>query len=272
MKRLAAISTFSAVVLFCGCAGAPPPVKNASTLTPPSTSQTTPNIVGNWQFDLVSTTPGTPALTIAGGISQNGTAVSGALHVDGSKCVDRLTTIGFSGTLSAGTTSLTSVAVDGQVVTLTGKFSNTAFAGTYKIKGGCADGEAGNVTGENIPYIGNTLAGTFTSSANKAFDANGDISQSSSASADGSFGVSGTAAFDTPCFQTGTVRSGTSSSGSFVLGRSLVLEFETANGILTFVGTLGQDFREIHGSYTVSGGTCSDDGTAVLNISSPWDY
>jgi hypothetical protein len=273
MKRLAAIPALSVAVLVCGCASAPRPGGSVVLpLTPPPTSQTIPGILGNWQFNLVSTTPGAPAVTIAGGISRNGTAVSGALHVDGSNCVDRLTTVGFTGTVSADATSLTSAAVNGQVVTFTGNFSDTDFVGTYSIKGGCADGDAGKVMGDNIPYIANNLAGTFTNSANQTFDVSGDIAQSSSFSASGSFEISGTATFDKACFKAGTIRPGTFPSGSFILGRSVNLEFETGNGALIFLGTLSQDRSEMSGNYSVSGGSCDESGTAVLYVSSPWDY
>jgi hypothetical protein len=272
MKHPAAIPALSAAILICGCANAPRPGSHAVAAIPPSTSQATPNIVGNWQFNLVSTTPGAPAVTIAGGLRQSGTALSGALHVDGSKCVDRLTTVGFTGTVSAGATSLISTAVNGQVIAFTGNFTDTTFIGTYRIKGGCADGEAGKVVGGNIPYIGNTLAGTFTNSANKTFDVAGDIAQSGSASAAGSFEISGTAIFDMACFKAGTLKPGAFPFDSFILGRSVNLKFETGNGTLTFQGTLSQDRSEMSGNYSVSGGSCDESGTAVLYVSSPWDY
>lgn len=42
--------------------------------------------------------------------------------------------------------------------------------------------------------------GTFISSAQKIFKVSGDFAQSTIASSDGSFGISGTATFDMPCF------------------------------------------------------------------------
>ena len=52
---------------------------------PPSSG---PNVAGNWQFSTTSTA-GMPPATIAGGINQSGSSVSGAVHVGGSKCFDR---------------------------------------------------------------------------------------------------------------------------------------------------------------------------------------
>ena len=50
------------------------------------------------------------------------------------------------------------------------------------------------------------------------------------------------------------------------------LEFDTSNGTLTFLETLSPDRSEIDGTYSISGGTCTDNGTAVLRVTSPWDY
>ena len=263
-----------ALTLLCGCGRESLPTEPTATRTPPAT-QVTLYIAGNWQFSATPTMPKALPLTIAGSISQNGAALSSALHIEGSKCFDRLTTIGFSGTVSAGTISLISAAIEGQVVTLTGNFGNTAFAGTYRIKGGCADGEMGKVIGNNIPYIGNTLSGSLTNSANRTFDVAGEIAQSGNANSDGSFELSGTSIFDTPCFKSGTIKPGMFPSGSFILGTTVSLEFETGNGTLAFLGTLSQDRSEISGNYAIASGTCEDSGTAVLSVSSawdPWDY
>ena len=91
-------------------------------------------MVGNWQFTAASTVPGKPPLKFAGSIGQAGAAVSGALHVDGSNCFDRLNTIGLTGTVTAVVSSLSSAPIDGQVVALTGTFADFTFNGTYRIK------------------------------------------------------------------------------------------------------------------------------------------
>ena len=95
---------------------------------------------------------------------------------------------------------------------------------------------------------------------------------SSNASTEGSFELSGTGTFDTPCFRAGTIKPGMFPSGSFILGTTVSLQFETGNGTLAFLGTLSQDRSEISGNYAIAGGTCEDSGTAVLTVSSPWDY
>jgi hypothetical protein len=80
--------------------------------------------------------------------------------------------------------------------------------------GGCADGDQGRVTGINIPYIANQLSGTFTNSAHETFNVAGDITQSGSANSEGSFEITGSVTFDSPCFNVGTVGPGTFPSGS----------------------------------------------------------
>ena len=282
MKHLSSTSCLlSVLVLLGGCGGGgrtsgPPP---ASSPAPPSDPPPHAlDIAGNWQFSTTSVA-GMAHATISGSIAQSGSSVSGAAHLDGSKCFDRLTTIGLTGTLTGSNISLTSTSVDGQVTTFTGSISNdalngadSALAGTYTIDGGCANGDHGNVTGIRIPFIANTLNGTFTTSGGETFDVVGDEAQFGTASSEGSFGITGTVTFSTPCFSSGTITPGTFPSGSFIIGTSVALEIETGNGTVTFLGTLNRDRSEIRGNYTVGGGTCDDTGTAVLVVSSPWDY
>jgi hypothetical protein len=274
MARLEIILALSATVLFCGCGGTPGPgPAPGSPASAVPTAPPTPLTPGNWQFTAASTVLGKPPLTFAGSIVYAGAAVSGALHVDGSSCFDRLTTIALTSTVTGNTTSLTSAAIDGQVVTFTGDFSGNTFNGKYKINGGCDTGDQGTLTGIHVSNIGNNLSGTFTNSAQRTFNVVGQIAQSDNASPDGSFPITGTATFDTPCFSAGTIQQGTFPSGSFILGMSVALEVETGKGILTFLGNLNQSGDgAVSGNYTVSGGGCDDSGTAVLQVAGEWDY
>jgi hypothetical protein len=269
MKCLVTMIALGASALFCGCGG------GMQIGTPGArTNAPTANVAGNWEFTATPSAMGRSPMTIAGSIRQAGTAVSSALHVLGTSCISRATTVSLTGSVAQGKLSLTSTAVDGQVVTLDGSVSTANFAGTYKIKGGCADGDQGSVVGTNIPSIANNLSGTFTNSAHGTFHMAGGIAENESASADGSYGITGSATFDTPCFKAGTLKAGTYSDGSFILGSTVALEFETENGSLIFVGTLSQDRSTISGSYELAGGSCDEDGTALLSFASasPWDY
>lgn len=295
MKHLATVFALSATVLLLGCAGVPRASMISTPTSPtaqPPVTPVPPNVVGDWQFSAASTVMGNPPLTFAGNISQAPSAVSGALHVDGSNCFNRLTPNGLTGTVTAGVTSLTFTTLDGQVVTLTGSFFDPnyyygtvvydTFTGTYTIDGSCAAGDRGTVTGNYIDSIARQsdptqLSGTFaSSSAQQIFHVTANIVQNDSASAAGSFEFTGNATFDTPCLGMGAITAGTYPSGSFILGTSVGLEFDTGSGTLTFLGKLNPDRNNISGNYTVSGGACNDSGTAVLSASSAglgyWDY
>lgn len=178
-----------------------------------------------------------------------------------------------TGTLQGSNITFISASLAGQVTTVRGSVTDTTFTGTYIITGGCANGDQGSVTGRKIPLIGNILTGTFTTSGGGTFDVAGNIDQANSASPAGSFGITGTVSFSTPCFSSGTFNSGMFPSGSFILGTS-VLEIGTGNGTVTFQGTTNPTTGQIKGAYAVTGGTCDQTGTAllVLRASTPWDY
>jgi hypothetical protein len=211
-------------------------------------------------------------MTIAGSISQSGNSISGAVHIEGSACFDRLTTVGLTGDPTSGNISLASTSVAGQVITFTGSFSGSTLTGTYAVEGGCADGDHGNLTGSEMPYIPNILNGTFATSGGTTFSVAGDVAQNANADPEGSFGISGKLTFNTSCFTSGTITPGAFPSGSFIIGTTIGLAIQTANGTFAFLGTLNRDKGEISGNYTVSGGTCDQTGTALLVTSSPWDY
>jgi len=277
MKHLQCVICLS-VLLLSGCGGGR--TTGSTSGSGPTSGPPPPGVsdVSNWQFNTMSAVPGMSPLTVAGSISVSGSSVSGAVHVVGSNCFDRLTTMGLTGTLTGGNISLTSASVAGQVATFTGTFSNYGtflpgqFTGTYAISGGCADGDQGTAIGLKILYIGNTLNGTFTRSGGGTFSVVGDMAQDSANSRAGSFAITGTVNFNTSCFGSGTMASGTFPSGSFILGNSVAFEIATSNGKVVFLGTLNPDTSVIDGHYTISGGTCDQTGTAVFVASSPWDY
>ena len=280
MKHCASILWLSTLLLLCGCgvgrtSGPPSGSTSGPTANPPPPGV---SLISNWQFSTTSTVAGMLPLTIAGSISVSGSSVSGAVHVAGSNCFDRLATVGLTGTLTGGSISLTSASVAGQVATFTGTFSDPGtflpghFTGTFAINGGCANGDQGNVTGVKVLYIGNTLNGTFTTSGGGTFSVVGDMAQDGTSSDAGSFAITGTVTFNTSCFSSGTMTAGTFPSGSFIMGTSVAFEIATGNGTVAFLGTLNTATGEIDGDYTISGGTCDQTGTAAFVASSPWDY
>jgi hypothetical protein len=89
MKHLASIFWLSALVLLCGCGG-------GETSDPRSGL----NITGNWHLNTTTTVLGTPPVTIAGSITQSGSSLNSAAHVDGSNCFDPLNTVSLTGALT----------------------------------------------------------------------------------------------------------------------------------------------------------------------------
>lgn len=225
---------------------------------------------GNWQFTTASTLGMTP-LSIAGSFNQSVSEVTAAVHVDGSNCFDRLTTVGLTGKLASNRITLASTSTNGQVITLVGDISGTSFAGTFTIEGGCAGGDQGSVIGVKMPSITSQLNGSFTTSGKETFTVTAQVSQGN-ASSDGTYGITGTATFGPSCFKSGTIASGTFPSGSFILGSSVILEIETDNGTVFFHGTVNQATGEITGDFAVSNGTCNQTGTAVFVSTGQWDY
>lgn len=269
MKHSVAVLVLLVLVFACGCGGG---VRSSRPRASPSSGSQAIDVTGNWQFSMSSSVSGAPHVTIGGSISRSGNTVSGAAHVNGSNCFDQLTTIDVTGTLSGGSFSLTSESVSGQVIGISASITASALSGTYSITGGCANGSQGSVTGVKIPYIANTLNGTFIASGRQPFDLTGSIAQDATPNSAGSYDITGTATFNGSCLSSGVVIPGNFPSGSFIIGTSVGLQIDTGNGTLAFLGVLEQSTGTITGNYHINGGTCDQTGTAVLAVSSPWDY
>ncbi len=197
--------------------------------------------------------------------------MTGEVHVDGSSCFDQQTPVAMTGTLTNGNISLTSTAVNGQVITLTGSITEKigfpdSLIGTYAINGGCADGDQGNSTGYNVISLAGYWAGNLTSAGGQTVHWDTQLNQNGP-TAEGSFGLSGAFTFD-GCFASGTATSETFPSASYIMGTSVALDIKTSNGTMAFLGTM-EPYGLIEGSYTVSGGSCDSTGTGYL---SPWEY
>src|ERR1700756_2201663 len=108
------------IVCLFGCGGqGGAALTSTGPTTPPATTQTP--TAANWLFDTTAAVPGNAPISFAGSIRQSGSMVSAVLHVSGSDCFDPAATIALTGTVAAGSTSLTSTATDGQVMTFTRK-------------------------------------------------------------------------------------------------------------------------------------------------------
>ena len=276
MKHLSStLWLLSILVLLCGCGGGARTSLPASTppLTPPSDPPSSDlKIPGNWELATKSTV-GRPALAIGGSIFQSGTTLSAALHVDGSSCFEQATAIGLTGTLKDGNISLTSAAVNGQVMTLAGTIAKKdgypyQLTGTYTIDGGCASGEQGNVTGFSVDGINGVWYGNLTTAGGVDIHWGTDQLGQVGVSSEGSFGLTGNFSLDGACSAAGTLTPGTFPTPSFILGTSVALNIPTNNGTISFVGTTNHGGL-IRGTYTITGGSCESTGTGYL---SPWEY
>jgi hypothetical protein len=275
MKHLSRTS-FLLSVLFalCGCGGGEKAAGGAPSGAPQDPPAPALNAAENWQFSTTST-QGFPPITIAGGIDQSGTPVSGVVHLDGSPCFDHLRAVELTGVLNESNLSLTSSPIAGQIIASTGSITkdpltNSAkFIGTYSIHGGCGDGDQGNIKGGVEPTSMKGLwAGDLTSKAGNINRITVTLSQGS-ATSEGTFGITGTALFEGgPCFKSATIASGKFPSGSYMMGQTVALEIETDNGVIAFLGTADHGGL-IEGNYTMAGGTCDPKGTGYL---SPWEY
>jgi len=211
------------------------------------------------------------SLTIAGSITQSQNSVTGEVHVNGSSCFDQTVAIALTGTINNGNISLTSTAFNGQVITLAGSITERngfpdTLTGTYAVTGGCADGDQGNSTGYNVISLARYWAGNLTTIGGQTIHWDTQLGQNGP-TAEGSFGLSGAFTFDS-CLVSGAATSGTYPSASYILGTAVLLDINTGQGKMVFVGTM-EPYGLIEGTYTISGSACDSTGTAYL---SPWEY
>jgi hypothetical protein len=159
-----------------------------------------------------------------------------------------------TGTVStAGVLSLTSSAVAGQVLSLSGTFTNVNLVeGKYSITGGCANGYEGAASGYMVLPYSNTYKGSFepTDGVGTPFTAT-IITTQSGPDADGFYHVTGTANFTgNPCMTSGTITSSTITGMSFDATIT-----NNAGNQINFGGYL--TYGSIIGSYEIWGSTCT---------------
>jgi hypothetical protein len=259
----------------CGCGG----TSNSLTSPTPQTAQF--GIVsGNWGFSMLSF--GSPAIGAEGGgnLVQNGTNISGILHLSGSPCFDPLTDDLFvSGTATGSTTAFDGVItfktapVRGQTITFTSGTLpppipglNELMVGSFTLDGGtCAPGMHGSMSGVMVPTVTGTWKGAFTPFLAGAtpLAATANLTQSGP-DAHGFFQISGNLAFSgSKCFTAGTITSGS------VLGMNATLTIATNDGgQVSFSPQLpGRATSSgMEGLYAIQTGACSfDGGDGLLN-------
>lgn len=257
---------WSAAIAFTGCAT----IKIPNDRSPaPSTGLT-----GNWQFQVSPTGGPVPFTSLAGfineteGNSTDGNPVTAVLQAVPSTCFLGTTIIPLQGTVKTDDLNLRSFSIVGQFVTLTATEDSTFthLNGTYNVGGACADGAAGTITGVRYSPLTGTYAGSITGS-NPPKTLSLSLTQSSEGQGDGSFLVSGTAAFNgISCFTRGTV----TGPDSHIVGEAVSLTLTTENNAqVVLSGTIDSAARTLSlSSMQVNGGSCSGSlGAASLTRS-----
>lgn len=237
-----------------------------------STPSPTPTVLAlNGNYNFTSSSQVINNVSFIGGPLQsksNGN-VTATMHIDDPSSCFALTTIPtFTGTInSQGQLSVTSNNVQSKVISVTATVSpdgKTIANGTYSIAGtACAAGDHGTVTGFLVQPFTGTFSGAFTSSGGTA-SVSANITQSSTANANGLYQLTGSVAFSaTPCFTSATI------SSSAVAGVLMLLNLNANDGsTIGFVGVASDgSAKNISGTFSISGGTggCSgESGTGTL--------
>src|ERR1051326_8095037 len=188
MKYCAILAAvFACFVLLSGCGGGGNGAGNGSPAI-------IPTIVGlNGNFDFTAASQVTSNTAFIGGAVQTSSSgqITGTVHIlDQSKCFAVATDVPLTGSINSnGQLTVTTASVGSQVITVSATSDgNTVSAGTYSVTGGCAAGDHGIVTGFKVQAFNGAYTGTVDGATVTAL-----LNQSSTATTDGFFTLSGTA-------------------------------------------------------------------------------
>ena len=228
----------------------------------PATSLT----AGNWSVAATSTDPTVGTLYVGGNLTQTGTALSGSMYIVGSMCFDVSEPVSFTGTFIDPTVTLTSAPVNGQVFSVIATATTgSAMSGTYTITGGCANGDTGTAVANAVPSISGTWNGVVVGSDGSSVPLSVALTEDTTASADGSFPLTGTLTYtgstgDT-CSVSGTITNAFV-AGSYVLMNADTVEKDGSAGSVFYNNVLlDSSTTPLHmaGTYEVAGGDCDGD-------------
>jgi hypothetical protein len=266
-----------AVVLLgvCGCGGRSSSSTSATPLSPQFRI-----VAGNWGFTMLSLGSSLFATEGGGNLVQNGTTISGIIHLTGSPCFDPLTDdLVVSGTATGSATALDGVItfktspVRGQTITFISSTKtpsspgqNQIIDGSFTLDGGtCAPGTNGVMVGIMVPSVTGNWKGAFTPFLLGATQIAATASLTQSApDAHGFFQISGNLTFTgSQCFTSGTITSGS------ILGTDATLTITTDDGgQITFSPQLRSQATGpgMEGLYEIQTNACSiDSGDGLLN-------
>lgn len=261
-----------------GCGGSSSP---SASPTPPQNPQF--GIAsGNWNIILLSLPAQGPALNLSGGgeLVQDGTNISGIIHLNGSPCFDPIAddlvvsgTATGSGNRFGGVITLKTAPVRGQTITITsGSLPppspgiNSTFLGSFTLDGGsCAPAAQGTMAGGMVPPATGTWKGAFTPSLVGAspLGVTANLSQTGP-DLHGFFQITGSFSFTgSTCFTSGIITS------SSVMGMNTSMTITANDGSqLSFSPQLPSPVTgsSLEGLYVIQTGACSlDTGDGLLN-------
>lgn len=209
---------------------------------------------------------------LQGGLTQNGSSISGIMHFVNSSCFPFSTDISLTGTANSSEIDLQSMLPNGQQLMLTGLTHpgghESSVSGNYAVTGaGCLPTVPGSVVVQSEALGGNWI-GTLNSSSGSMARINLNMSQTGP-DAHGLFSATGTATITGgTCFSNANMDPSTVLIGD---GSTLVLDDAAASGtgktVLTgnFFGPSPVGFGAGSGTYVSNEGSCSETGTFSLS-------
>lgn len=220
----------------------------------------------------VPNSPTALVFELQGGLTQNGSSISGIMHFMNSSCFPFSTDISMTGKATSSEIDLQSVLPNGQQVVftqLTHPNGHGSFlGGSYAVTGaGCIPIGSGSAVVQ-VEALGGNWIGTLNSSSGSMARINLNMSQTGP-DAHGLFSATGTATImGGTCFTSANIDPSTVLIGD---GSTLVLDdaapSATGKTVLTgnFFGPSPVGFGAGSGTYTSSEGSCSETGTFSLS-------
>jgi len=209
---------------------------------------------------------------LQGGLTQNGSSISGIMHFMNSSCFPFSTDISLTGMATSSEIDLQSMLPNGQQLLFTGLTHpgghGSSLSGNYAVTGaGCISTVPGLVVVQAEALSGNWI-GTLNSSSGSMARINLNMSQTGP-DAHGLFSATGTATITGgTCFSNANIDPSTVLIGD---GSTLVLDDAAPSGtgktVLTgdFFGPSPVGFGAGSGTYTSSEGSCSETGNFSLS-------
>jgi hypothetical protein len=218
--------------------------------------------------------PSVANFVLVGSLMQNGSSLSGIMHLQGSECFPLSTDIPVSGTLSESEADFTAMLPNGQRVSFTAMMHPTIphpqfLGGKYSVSGsGCLPNVQG-LAGDEANNFSGTYTGRFSSSTGNNANITLNLNQTGP-DTHGFFSATGTATITGgTCFSSATIDPATVLLGN---GSTLILDDSAsgstgqtvANGQFVASSNVGAGF--FGGTYSSTKGACSETGALNMEL------